>query len=90
MAISEREKLERAKQRMELICGFYAHVAVFVIVNSILFAVNAMGGSQWWIQWSLLGWGAGLLVHAFLIYGQAPAFVRRWQVRQIKKIKDAL
>jgi hypothetical protein len=48
--------------------GLYIHVSAFVVVNISLFAmsVHTDGG---WFNWLLIGWGAGLGVHALGAYG---------------------
>lgn len=88
--MNEHEKLTRAKQRVEAITGFYIHLAVFVLVMTILFVVNLTVGEFWWVQWPLLGWGTGLLAHAALIFGKGPSFIRNWQIRKIHELKDKM
>jgi hypothetical protein len=49
--------------------GFYIHLAVFVIVNTLLVAVNLVTSAQHlWFVWPLMGWGLGIAVHALLIF----------------------
>ena len=88
--MNEHEKLNRAKQRVEAITGFYIHLAVFVLVMTILFVVNLTVSEIWWVQWPLLGWGSGLLAHAVLIFGQGPSFIKSWQLRKIHELKDKM
>ena len=40
------------------------------------------------MQWPLIGWGAGVLAHAAIVFGAGPSFVRDWQLRKIKELKD--
>lgn len=88
--MDEHEKLERAKQRVGAITGFYIHLTVFVLTMLLLVAINVMVSPIWWVQWPLLGWGIGLLAHGLAIFWQAPRFIRNWQVRKIKEIKDKM
>jgi hypothetical protein len=49
--------------------GFYIHLAVFVVVNAGLAAINLSTSSDdLWFQWPLLGWGLGLVLHALLVF----------------------
>ena len=80
------EKRYRARQQIEAIKGFYIHAAAFVLVNIILFVVNWQGGGGWWVQWPILGWGLGLLLHAALVFGSMPRFVGRWEERKTKEL----
>ena len=88
--MNEQEKLAYARQRVDSMFGFYIHAAIYVAVIAILAAVNLFSGSQWWVQWPLLGWGAGLAAHALIVFGRTPRFIQQWQVRKIKEIKDSL
>jgi hypothetical protein len=82
------EKTRRAAERVQAMTAFYAHLAVFVVVIAILLIVNMTVSSVWWVQWVLLGWGAGLIGHYLLVFGEFPDFVRRWQERKIEELKN--
>jgi hypothetical protein len=50
--------------------GFYIHLTVFVIVNALLIVVNLLTSAKYlWFVWPLLGWSAGILLHALLMVG---------------------
>lgn len=85
---SDRERLERARQRVEALKGFYIHLAIFLAVIALLFVINASTGGVWWVQWVVLGWGIGVLAHAFAVYGNAPKFISRWEERKIREYMD--
>jgi len=88
--MDEHEKLVRAKQQVDAMIGFYAHVAAFALVMITLFVVNALSSGPWWLHWVLLGWGAGVFGHALLVFGRVPSFIRDWRLRKIHEIKDKL
>ena len=45
------------------------HLWVYVLVNAILVAANlTLTPAIIWAIWPLLGWGAGWLLHAFIVY----------------------
>ena len=88
--MDEREKLARATQQVEAITGFYIHFVVFVLVMILLLVINWAVSPFWWVQWPFLGWGIGLLAHAFAVFGGAPHFITKWQLRKIKELKDKM
>lgn len=53
---------------------FLAHVALYVVANAIMVAINLMqpvgeGGTRnLWFMWPLLGWGIGLAAHGLALY----------------------
>lgn len=88
--MNEHEKLTLAKRRVEAITGFYIHLAVYVVVMTVLLSVNLFAGQVWWVQWPLLGWGAGVVGHGLIVFGGQPDFIRQWQARKIEEIKQKL
>lgn len=88
--MDEHEKLVNAQQQVYAMTGFYVHLTVFVLVMVGLVIANALSGGTWWVQWVFLGWGAGILLHATLVFGQMPRFVRDWQLRKIKELSDRM
>jgi len=89
--MDEHEKLVRAQRQVEAITGFYIHLVVFILVMALLLVVNlTVLDELWWVQWPLLGWGIGIVAHAFAVFGQQPRFVTNWQLRKIKQLKDKM
>lgn len=88
--MDERQKLAKAREQVEAMTGFYAHLAVFVVAMIVMGAVNAFAGGPWWSLFVLLGWGSGVLGHGLLVFGRAPTFIRDWQLRKIREIKDKM
>ena len=82
----EREKLERAKQRVADITAFYFHALVYVVSVPLMFAINYHASPEWWAHFPMLIWGFGLLAHGCGVFGSMPRSVERWQIRKIKKI----
>jgi cytochrome b561 len=65
------ERLYRlARQRVRDKKDFYQHLAIYVVVNSMLalaWAFSAGDGYPWFI-WALAPWGIGLLVHFSIVF----------------------
>ena len=49
--------------------GFYIHLTVFIVVNAVLFIIDAMSGTGWWVPWPILGWGIGVIAHGLAVFG---------------------
>jgi hypothetical protein len=79
-AFREREARQILKRR-----AFYLHLAVFVAVQVMLFAVWALvGGGFPWFLFPLMGWGIGLVAHgatAFLMSNPNDIVLEREQKR---------
>jgi hypothetical protein len=60
------------RERIFLDCkarGFTVHLFAYVAVIVLLFVVNLMATPDvWWFYWVALGWGAGLLAHAWCVF----------------------
>src|SRR4028119_1172836 len=77
----EPQRYERARKHVEAIKGFYIHAIAFVVVNVALLTLNALVGGVWWFYWPLIGWGIGLGVHAFGVFGfgGGGSWGREWE-----------
>ncbi|MCB2002864.1 MAG: 2TM domain-containing protein, partial [Rhodoferax sp.] len=64
------EDIDRlARRRAGAKLGWYAHAAVYLVVNLFLFALSefAMGQRRWSI-YPMLGWGLGLVLHGVAVF----------------------
>ena len=87
-AMTEEDKMRKAKQQVEMMTGFYVHLAVYVLVNAMLVAINWFTSPQdWWAQWALLGWGVGVLGHALLVFMPVQGTFERWKARKIREAR---
>ena len=49
--------------------GFSVHLFAYVAVIVLLFVVNLTATPErWWFYWVALGWGAGVLAHAWCVF----------------------
>ena len=66
--------------------GFYVHAGVFVAVMVLLAVVDVLATpGRFWVQWPLLGWGAGLLWHGLAVFGGKAPFGTDWERRQVER-----
>jgi len=73
----------RAKKRVEELKGFYGNLISYCCVIPILIFVNLTYSPQFqWFWFSAIGWGFGLLMHAFKVFGYSS----NWEERKIQEI----
>lgn len=91
------DKYNRAKKKMEEIKGFYTHLTVYLVINSLLFllrlGVFQNGFANIEIpDWSYLTtpffWGIGLLFHGLYVFQDRLQFFKDWEERKIKEYMD--
>jgi hypothetical protein len=62
-----------AIKRLEEKRDFRTHVVTYVVVNSFLVGIwAATGAGYFWPVWPILGWGIGLVLHGWTVFGQRP------------------
>ena len=49
--------------------GFNVHALVFVLAMVLLAVINVAVGRPYWVLWTLLAWGIGLLAHWWFVLG---------------------
>jgi len=87
--VNDQELYKRAQERVQQLRGFYLHTAIYMIVNLFLLVLNLLTSpTMLWFLWPLLGWGAGLAVHAFIVFGAASTLGREWEERKIRQIME--
>jgi multidrug efflux pump subunit AcrB len=65
-AAIERRIREKSIRRVHSRIGLMWHVAVFVMANVAMYAINQRySPTVTWFVWPLAAWGAGLAMHAF-------------------------
>ncbi|WP_250434366.1 2TM domain-containing protein [Hanstruepera flava] len=82
---SKEEAYYKAKKRVEEIKGFYGNVISFMVVIPFLIFINYR--TSWDFQWfwfPILGWGMGIVFHAFGVFG----YGRNWEERKIQEILE--
>ena len=80
---------QRARRRLAAEKGFYVHLAIYVIVISGLFVINALTGhGRWWFVWPAIGWGIGLTIHALSAFGMIGLLGRDWEERRLKELME--
>ena len=79
------DRYEVARKRVEVLKGFYTHLAVYLAVNLGLFVIDALQGGAWWFFWPAFGWGIGLAAHAVAVFFETKTTMSRWEKRKIEE-----
>ena len=99
MDTNNKEKLERAKKRVQELKGFYVHLAVYVIINTFISTmkiVQNLGNGESFNEafWDFgtfavwIFWGIGMFFHAVKVFSYNPFFGKNWEQKQIQKYMD--
>jgi sensor histidine kinase YesM len=80
---SENNAYYRAKKRVEQLKGFYGNLISYCCVIPILIFINLTYTPKFhWFWFSAAGWGFGLTMHAFQVFGYGA----NWEERKIQEI----
>lgn len=80
--MTENEARAQVKKEKE----FYSHLAIYLLVNAVLVAVNLLSSpAHFWFIYPLLGWGIGLGGHAIEVFG-VPGSGREWEARRVRAL----
>lgn len=88
--MADQERYEQARRRVEARLGFYTHLGVYLVVNTLLIIINLQSSPQhYWFYWPLLGWGIGLAFHALgvFVFFSGSLLKERMIEREMRKQK---
>ncbi len=61
---------EKARKRVRAKKEFYQHLSSYLVMSLFFFLLNAVTSfGAWWFYWPILGWGVGLVLHYFDVFG---------------------
>ena len=85
------EELDRlARKRGSAKLGWYAHAALYLVINLVMFTMSTYGfGSRPWSAFPLLGWGLGLALHGVSVFvlGTGSGLRERMVRREREKLQ---
>jgi cellulose synthase/poly-beta-1,6-N-acetylglucosamine synthase-like glycosyltransferase len=82
------DRQARARTRAEAKFGFYKHLAVYLVINILLFLINLTTSPDYfWAIWPLIGWGVAVAFHALtvFVFGQRNQIVERLTEEEMRK-----
>lgn len=83
--LNDSNKYIRAKKRVDELKGFYGNIVAYCVVIPFLIFVNYQ--TAWgykWFWFPLFGWGLGIVIQAFTVFGYGSD----WEERKIREIMD--
>lgn len=74
---------EQARKHIKKLKEFYSHLATYVSVNTFLLILNLWTSPDFlWVLFPLGGWGIGLAIHAFEVFGTSG----NWEERKMQEL----
>ena len=86
----EHEQLARtARRRAGMKFGFFVHLTVFIVVNTLLFLVNQQTTPGYsWFPFPLGGWALGLSIHGLAVYFSLSGLRERLVESELRKLES--
>lgn len=84
----EDKRYKKAREKLEVIKGFYGNLSAYLIVIPLLIWINYRTTSFPWAIFPSLGWGFGVLMHGLEAYGINPLWGKRWEERKIRELME--
>jgi hypothetical protein len=82
---SEDTAYYKAKKRVEELKGFYGNLLSYCVIIPMLIFINLRFTPDFqWFWFSMGGWGIGLSMHAFKVFGYSS----RWEDKKIQEIMN--
>lgn len=94
MNAQEEIKYQEALKRVRKIKGFYSHLLVYIVVNSMIIVVNfqnlAPNESYFQLKnfMTAFFWGIGLLAHGFSVFVPQWFLGNDWEERKIRELME--
>jgi len=83
------KRVQRAKEYVEKLKGFYAHITIYCIFIPFFIWLNYQSNTGFpWALFPIVGWGLGVLGHASETFQWSPFFNKGWEERKIKELMD--
>jgi len=87
---NKENKYIRAKDKVKKIKKFYTSLLSYIVFILIMAGFNYYT-NEWsspWFLWIVLGWGIGIIIHAFKAFEWIPYMNKGWEDRKIKEFMD--
>ena len=86
--MNDHDTLQSVEKRADEKLAFYIHLAVYILVNGLLIAINLIRSpGTYWFIWPLIGWGIGVLLHGLRVFafGGESELRKRMIAAELKK-----
>lgn len=90
----DQQRLDRAKQRVKKIKGFYIHLLIYIVINLLFVYINIQNlesGESYFQAHNFITlsfWGIAIVAHGLTVF--LPNFIlgSNWEERKIKEIME--
>jgi hypothetical protein len=86
------KKYFEARKRVKKIKGFYIHLSIYIIINTISTFINIYYSNFERIPYSIFSnwfyWGIGIAFHAYAVFGKNLFLNSDWEKRKIQELMD--
>ena len=84
--IPDERILRKAKRRVRAKKGFFGHFISYLAVISFIYMLNQLTSPEfsWWML-AAGGWGIGLVIHYFTVFGILGLGSKEWEERQLAR-----
>jgi 2TM domain len=83
-------EIERwAWRRVRSLRIFYSHLTVYVVVNFVLFMIDASTPGPAWFYAPLVGWGMLVVLHGLHAYELLPWTTHDWEQRKFRELVES-
>jgi hypothetical protein len=88
--MDEQRSYKRALAQVRAVRDFYVHVVVYLFVIGGLLAIDWLTEPPGltWFYFPAVGWGVGLAIHAFMVFGAGQLFGTDWEQRKVRELMD--
>lgn len=82
-------KMEDALRHVRAVRSFYFNLVTYLFVNVLLFVVDYLTSpDSYWFYWVTIGWGFGLVIQAWTVFGKSQMFGSDWEKKKIQDYMD--
>ena len=86
MESAKKARYNYAKKTAREIKNFYINLMCYCLVIPALIIINLMYYSgMYWFVFSMVGWGAGLVLHGITAFKYCPFLSADWEEKKIQK-----
>lgn len=80
------KEYESARKRVKKKKEFYSHLGSYIAVGSFFFLLNIVTSpGDWWFYFPMLGWGIGLVIHYFSVFGIPGVMSSDWEEKALEE-----
>ena len=86
---TEEINYQKAKERVDVLKGFYTHLIVYIVINLMLYTINRLTSpDSLWFFWPLMGWGIAVVLHSLAVFSPNLGLGADWEQRKIKELME--